>query len=268
MKIDYRLPYKLRILIFLREVGILKYIRPIYWRHLNNKIKRLKKLQFQEIQSFGRFAELKLGKYKFILDKSEFHDFQMFQIIKDRNLYEPEVTTYINGYLKPGQTFMDIGANNGYYTLIGSQLVGDSGKVISIEPNPKSFKRLEQNILENGIKNVYIFKIALSDYNGSENLYLNDGSEDACASLISNVQKKPIQKVEVRRFDDLFKNDNIDLIKMDVEGSEISIIRGMNQYLKTHPDIKILIEWNPSYRNEDDFIYISNIYINYTINYI
>ncbi|MGC8664013.1 MAG: FkbM family methyltransferase, partial [Thermoplasmata archaeon] len=68
------------------------------------------------------------------------------------------------------------------------------------------------------------------------------------------------QKVDVKKLDDLFKDENIDLIKMDVEGSEISIIKGMNQYLKTHPDIKIIMEWSTSYRNEDDYIYISSLF--------
>jgi FkbM family methyltransferase len=267
MNVEDGLPYKLRVLIFFNKVGLLKYIKVFLGRYLNHKIKKLKKLQFQEIQSFGRFAKLKLGTYEFILDRSKLHDFQMLLIIKDRKMYEPEVTSYINEYLKAGQTFMDIGANNGYYTLIASQIIGDLGKVISIEPNPTALKRLEQNVLENEIKNVSIFKIALSDFNGYENLYLNNEDEDNLTSLIPNIEKMPTSKVEVRKFDDLFKDENIDLIKMDVEGSEISIIRGMNQYLKTHQNINIIMEWNPLYRNEDDYIYLSSLFNIYLLSF-
>jgi hypothetical protein len=77
---------------------------------------------------------------------------------------------------------------------------------------------------------------------------------------LSDVEKSFLSKVDVRKFDDLFKDENIDLIKMDVEGSEISIIRGMNQYLKIHPNIKIIMEWSPFYRTKDDFIYLSGIF--------
>ncbi|MGC9124445.1 MAG: FkbM family methyltransferase, partial [Thermoplasmata archaeon] len=177
MKTEDKLPIKLRLLIVLQKLKLLKYIRLLYRSYLGHKIRKLKKLQFQEIKSLGRIVELKLGKYKFILDRQELHDFQMLQVIKEGKLYEPEVTSYIYEYLKIGQTFMDIGANNGYYTLIGSQIVGDSGKVISIEPNPRAFKRLEQNILENKIKNVITYKIGLSDFNGTGVLYLDNGTE-------------------------------------------------------------------------------------------
>ncbi|MGC8585826.1 MAG: hypothetical protein ACP5L4_06935, partial [Thermoplasmata archaeon] len=109
MKTEDKLPIKLRLLIVLQKLKLLKYIRLLHRSYLGHKIRKLKKLQFQEIQSLGRFAELKLGKYKFILDRQELHDFQMLQVIKEGKLYEPDVTNYIYKYLKIGQTFMDIG---------------------------------------------------------------------------------------------------------------------------------------------------------------
>ena len=85
-------------------------------------------------------------------------------------------------------------------------------------------------------------------------------NEDGLASLLNTYEKSPHFEVEVKKFDDIFRNENIDLIKMDVEGSEIRIIRGMLQYLHDHKNVEIIMEWNPTYRNEEDFIFISKIF--------
>lgn len=261
-KRDFPLNY--RILSSLNRYSLLGPIRLIRGYlikpYLTYKDKRIRILQAEEIEKLGNFGEIQVGKSRLYLYRKNLHDYLMLKTIEKGDLYEVEVTTYIRENLMLGRTFVDLGANNGYYTIIGSELVGSSGKVLAIEPQPNAFERLEKNILSNGLENVLAFKLALSDFTGTADIYLNEDSEDGLASLINSYNKKVVSKVDVKRFDDLFKNENISLIKMDVEGSEILVIRGMSSYLETHPNVKIIMEWSPAYRTQEDFIYLNNIF--------
>jgi FkbM family methyltransferase len=249
-----------RVKLFLIKIRLIKYARYIWKKYMEHKIKIMKKKQIIEIQKFGKYAEIKIGRYKFVLDRSELHDFQMLKNFESGGIYEPEVSLYIMKNLKLGETFMDIGANNGYYTILAAELVGPTGKVISIEPNPDAFQRLLHNIEINNLKNIIPLNIALSDKDGKATLYLNDGSENGVASLIKGEQSKPFFEVELKRFDDLFEDEKINIIKMDVEGSEINIIRTAENYIESHKGIKIIMEWNPSYRTNNDFNYLSRLF--------
>jgi len=249
-----------RVKLFLIKIRLIKYARYIWKKYMKQKIKIMKKKQIIEIQKFGKYAEVKIGRYKFVLDRSELHDFQILKNFESGGIYEPEVSLYIMKNLKLGETFMDIGANNGYYTILAAELVGPTGKVISLEPNPNAFQRLLHNIEINNLKNIIPLNIALSDKDGKATLYLNDGSEDGLASLIKGEQSKSFFEVELKRFDDLFEDEKINIIKMDVEGSEINIIRTAENYIESHKGIKIIMEWNPSYRTNNDFNYLSRLF--------
>ena len=216
-------------------------------------------MQADEIQSLGKYGEVTVRNMRFILDRSELHDYQMLLQLQKGEVYEPEVTYYISQELKAGHTFVDIGANNGYYTILASQLVSATGKVLSFEPNHKVFDRLLNNIQVNGLKNVACFNFALADFDGQANLYLDEKMEDGQASLKDVQQKNPVSKVIVKKSGDFFKDKGlINMIKMDVEGSEISILKGMEGYIYDNKDIKIIMEWNASYRTFDDYSYLGN----------
>jgi len=253
-KIEYRVE------LFLIKIRLFKYVRYMLKKYLKHKEKIMKKKQIIEIQKFGKYAEVKIGRYKIVLDRSEFHDFQMLKTFESGLIYEPGVSSYIMKNLKLGETFMDIGANNGYYTVLAADLVGPNGKIISIEPNPNAFRRLMHNVRVNNLSNVVILNVALSDHDGNAMLYLNKESEDGLASLIKSDQVQSLGEVELKRFDHLFMDEKISIVKMDVEGSEINIIKGMENYLKSHKEVKIEMEWNPSYRNENDFDYLSRLF--------
>jgi len=244
----------------LDRIKLIKFGRRVFRIYLNRKIRGIKRKQIKEIQKLGKYAEVKIGRYKFILDRSNVHDFQMLKIFESGKLYESEVSSYISKNLRPGETFMDIGANNGYYTILAADLVGTNGKVISVEPNPNAFQRLLQNIEINNLSNIVALNVALSDHETKTMLYLNEDSEDGLASLSKGEQNQPLCEVELKRFDNLIDDENISIIKMDVEGSEIDIIKGMENYLRSHREIKIIMEWNVSYRNENDFNYLYNLF--------
>ncbi len=82
-------------------------------------------------------------------------------------VYEPHISAMLRLLLGPPATFVDVGANWGYFTLLSSKLVGSEGRVISIEPDPRVFPVLEQNVALNNLTNVECFQQAASDGPGT-----------------------------------------------------------------------------------------------------
>ena len=247
----------LNILKKFRLNGLAEYVYGLY---LTYRSWLIKSKQAIEMQKFGRYAEIEVGHYKLLLDRSELHDFQMLKVLESGGNYEAEVSSYLEKILKPGDTFVDIGANNGYYSILAANIVGSNGKIVSIEPNPNAFQRLLRNIKINNITNIISLNIALSDHDGRATLFLNRGSEDGLASLVKSEQNQALCEVELRRFDHLFAEEEISIVKMDVEGAEIDIIKGMQNYLKNHMGMRIIMEWNPLYRTKSDFDYLRSIF--------
>lgn len=133
-----------------------------------------------------------------------------------------------------GNTVLDIGANIGYYTLIMSKLVGSTGKVYAFEPEPKNFEILKKNIELNKLDNVILEQKALSNIDGVTYLQL---SKDSGQHRLSDHGVK----VESITLDSYF-GGGIDFIKMDAEGSEYKIFKGMKNALK-NKNLKIVTEF-------------------------
>jgi FkbM family methyltransferase len=157
--------------------------------------------------------------------------------------YEPDVTKFISNNLKPGHTFVDVGANIGYYTVLAARLVGTSGKVYAFEPDPANSAYLERNLLINNLENVILIKKAVSAYSGTVR-FVNDGST---GHIVNG--EKPAASVEVKAvsLDDYFsglKWPGIDFIKMDIEGGEKMALAGMSQVKMKNPHLRLVMEWD------------------------
>jgi len=157
---------------------------------------------------------------------------------------EPGVEKVLCKYLREGDTFVDVGAYIGYYTIFARNLVGESGKIIAFEPNPISFKLLKKNIDLNGYYNCILENIALSENGGKAKLFIGKFT-DADSSLIplKNRVNRSYYNIVTTEFDKYSKLHNIipDMIKIDVEGSEYYVLKSMKNTLALyHP--KILIE--------------------------
>ncbi len=146
--------------------------------------------------------------------------------------YESETSLLIQRLLKPGETMIDVGANIGYFSILGARAVGASGRVFAFEPMPRVRERLERNIALNQLTNVSVRSEALSDGSGPSAFYAGPTDDTGLASL------RPLagsQQVDVMRarFDDLWNpSERVSLIKIDVEGAEMAVIRGMSECLK------------------------------------
>lgn len=134
---------------------------------------------------------------------------------------------FMQRYLRPGDTFLDIGANVGVYTLLAAALVGASGAVHAFEPGSATAARLRENIDLNGLRQVTVHQLALSDQDGSA--LLDDGRDDCVASLVPHGGgASAAGQVTVRcaTLDALMPDSQAAMAKLDVEGAEPLIIRG------------------------------------------
>ncbi len=163
--------------------------------------------------------------------------------------WEPVTTQYILASLKEGQVFLDIGANAGYFTLLASRCVGQQGSVVAVEPNPVMTEQIRQNVARSRLTNVLVEQVACSAATEIRKLYLAEQNNTGTSSLC-NYHGRQSKFVEVSCLPvDLIveKHDlsRVDLVKIDVEGAELEVLRGMNSTLKRFRP-KIIIELLPS----------------------
>jgi len=159
-----------------------------------------------------------------------------FDFVKEEfeksGVWEPKTTKYVEEHLKEGQTFVDVGANVGYYTILAAKL---GAKVIAFEPSVNNRELLNKNIKNNNCK-VKVFSQALSNTSGNTILYTN--TTPGQYSLMGSGNG---EKVEMVTYDSLHLPVP-DMIKLDVEGSERSVLEGMQSVLTTDKPITIIIE--------------------------
>jgi FkbM family methyltransferase len=179
---------------------------------------------------------------------------------------------YLRNILQNDMTFIDVGANQGEFSLYASSRLS-KGQVYSFEPVSAQFNMLSKNIELNNIQNIKAFNFGLSDAEGELPVFTSSSSTDlgnneGLSSLFSSNDRDVFEeKVKLEVFDDLFsdKIDRIDFIKIDVEGAELFVLKGMKETLKKFTPT-ILIELsednfkNAGYTTKDvlDFLNIYN----------
>ncbi len=159
--------------------------------------------------------------------------------------YEPNTQAFVKHYLKPGMTVLDIGAHHGFYTLLAAHCVGPTGKVIAFEPSPKERRKLLWHVRLNRCRQVQVEPFAVSDREGTMKLFL---TQDNSANSLSPPEISPIvgsATVPVITLDAYCQRNGIervDLIKMDVEGAELLVLKGAQRLLTTQPRPVIVTE--------------------------
>lgn len=157
--------------------------------------------------------------------------------------YEPVCSYIFKKLIKKGMNVLDIGGNLGYFAIISSFLVGDSGKVYSFEPDPINFKVLNKNLKINKIQNVLPVNKCVNNEEGIFKFYIHPKIH-SCHSLFKTDSGKSID-VEAIILNKMFKTDNtiFHFIKMDIEGAEINALMGMDNVIKNGTKY-LLIEVN------------------------
>lgn len=161
-------------------------------------------------------------------------------------IWEWKETHWFLRNVREGDVVLDIGANVGYYTLIAARLVGIKGRIYAFEPDPVSFKILDQNVKLNGFKNVVLEPKAVSNEKGSIKLYLAE-SNKGDHRIYQTKENRPFVEIEAVTLDDYFKNykGRIDFVKIDTQGAEVVILRGMEKLIRSNEDIRMAIEFWP-----------------------
>lgn len=159
--------------------------------------------------------------------------------------FEEPCLRVLRRILQPGGAFMDAGANIGLFTLNASRAVGATGRVLSFEPAPPNIEAVRTNLQINGIHNVGLVTCGLGDAECDLPLGLPEGGNRGMFAV--GVAAGPQTfTIRIRRMDDVVREqglDRLDLIKMDIEGSEHAALSGGLETLKRfHP--AILIELN------------------------
>jgi FkbM family methyltransferase len=160
------------------------------------------------------------------------------QIAKAR-AYEPDVTRVIRERLRPGMSLLDIGANMGFFTLLGASVVGSQGKVFAIEPNPRNVKLLYASTETNRFSQVAIYQAAATTTwcTLALNAVHSNGAVSALDGGIADLVNR--ETVLGLKLDDvLHAITALDLIKIDVEGAEYVALKGAEGLLRRfHPTI-------------------------------
>lgn len=150
-------------------------------------------------------------------------------------LFEVVETAYLPRILRPGDTFVDVGANVGYYTLLAAKLVGEGGRVFAFEPDPESFALLERNVRLNGFDNVVLERKAASNEAGTLRLYLAPENKGDHQIYPSRGEEREFVEVEAVTLDAYFADvpGRVDFVKIDTQGAEMAILEGMAGLLES-----------------------------------
>lgn len=167
--------------------------------------------------------------------------------------YELNTIAGLQRFLRPAMVCMDIGANAGLFTLLMAIRTGKSGKVYAFEPTGATFQRLQTNITLNSLHNVIAENVAVAEQSGTVEFHV--GPPDLCvynsiatvvhpgakAGLFSPVL---VPSVSIDDYCAVRGIDRVDCVKIDVEGAEMRVLKGMQRLLSTNRQIVLLIEFN------------------------
>ncbi len=151
------------------------------------------------------------------------------------NDYEPHETRFVREHLKPGQTFVDIGANIGWFTMLAASIVGTDGKVISIEPRGDIYRYLVRSVCENHLDNIVEYhRCALSDKRGYTDIMWAANTDNPGGTHIGTPSSEGfnVERVLTLTLDEVMNERTCDFIKIDVEGAEPLVFAGAAQLLE------------------------------------
>lgn len=164
--------------------------------------------------------------------------------------FEWAETQFVRTCLRKGQTFVDVGANIGWHSLVAANRVGPSGRVIAFEPVQRTFAELESNIRLNRLSHVTLNPLALSDSDGTIAIYGNKEGDSGGNTMFGGADRVLLEQIKTRRGDDVLSElsvDVIDLLKVDVEGAEMHVLRGLERFFSERRIKAMMLEVNAAH---------------------
>jgi len=169
----------------------------------------------------------------FLYDSPGFKNF-----LKD-NSHERGEVKFLESIVKEGMNAIDIGANVGITTVTVARKIGRRGKLYSFEPTPEYFNILKENISSNGLENVKVYELAVTDQVGRAPFSQKELSSGIVFE--EGAKKFEVSTTSIDRFLSEEKIERIDLINMDCEGSELLVLKGAKETLQKNK-VKIFCE--------------------------
>ena len=184
------------------------------------------------------------GRFRMLLDTNEYLQAQLYLF----NAYEPETISFIENVVSKDNVTIDIGANVGYISLVLADLVGKNGKVYSFEAEPNNYEVLGMNKNLNDYNQIIAYNKAISEKTGVLKLYYSKDNNQGGHSTIFMEEYLTKNYVEIEALNlDLFADNeklkNINLIKIDVEGAEMEVLKGFPNIMKNFKPL-LIVEMN------------------------
>jgi FkbM family methyltransferase len=181
------------------------------------------------------------------------HDFVQ-RMILNFGFWEPNISSYVSRSLSPGDTFADVGANVGYYSLLASTLVGPSGRVVSFEASPRTYQLLLENLRRSGCDNARALNVAVADRDGTITFYEGPAHALGVASTLQPQRGGKRVQVEASTLLKLLSSEeraSLRLLKMDIEGGEPPVMRQILAQIDQYsPELEIIVEVTPALEND------------------
>lgn len=168
--------------------------------------------------------------------------------LREEGVWEPYETALLLELLRPGDVFVDVGANIGYFSVLAASVVGEQGAVFAFEPDPANYYLLEANAALNNLQHrITSVKAALSDEAGQGQLFLSaDNLGDH--QVYAGEESRPSVPITLYQGSQFLQRrlQRLDVLKVDTQGSEFQVIAGLLPLLLKLPRApRIIVELTP-----------------------
>lgn len=171
------------------------------------------------------------------------------QQLIERGEYEAAMATVLDRYVFPGAVFVDLGANEGYFSILASKSGGPTGKVYAIEPQARCQEVIRENCRLNQCANVSIIPVAVSDHAGQLILNLhpatNTGATSIWRTARSSIRTSLVECMTLHAALDAEKINAVHLLKIDIEGAEYEAVLGSPEVFNSGLVKVIALEYHP-----------------------
>jgi FkbM family methyltransferase len=166
--------------------------------------------------------------------------------LRQHGVWEPEETKLFSRTLRPGQTFVDVGAHVGYFSCLAGRLVGPRGLVLAFEPHPRNHELLLANVWRNGLTNVVVFPWAVTDSNGFADLFAQKKNTGGHLLYPWPDETEEVLRVRTVALDQVVAiRPPLEVVKVDAQGTDDLAVRGMAGLLAASPRATVLVEFWP-----------------------
>lgn len=233
-------------------------VREVALRNLDPEAEKLRPVY--RAMNAHQYRLYSVDEYKIYLNISE----SPMMYARATGTYEPHMMDSIRSRIEPGMTFIDVGANKGDHAFLVGQLTGDNGKVIAVEPLPDNHHWLKKSLAKNDFDNIELVEAALSDEDGQATF--EHGEFSGWGKMLADDGEAEKETIQVRKaaLDSLVSEldlEQVDAIKIDVEGAETEVVRGARKtierfrpmiWLEIHAG-RADVDWLSDFFTEQDY---------------